>query len=967
MGIQIILLALAITAASLLSYFSLGDRLNNIRNTNRQAAYTTALGNYIESYKARIRATMINNNITPSEFLAGLRCEMNNDCQAYSLFGHSPNAPAWAKTFTQDLQLSDIKPEAAAVTVRLSPNDEAQQRLTFKVKPMKAGAFTEKEIELRLGQNTVFKNAMTGNTFKCLFCHAKVMGDVANYRGEVFQWSQATKVHGSYIIGGPKPIGADDFFTARIVPPNSSQMVTDNYPNDKSDQYFRHSAGRINIPGEEALQTAGDKYGDGVGPSVHQFMINAFMFDFKENYRGSSLPWNYVRQRMMLPKFDPNVMKDFAAGSVTAQMIKVPLNTKVTAVQFSTQTVEKNYEGNLILNGRNQPIKIDGRIFVSGDIIVFGQISGTGSLYAGRNIYIADNLTYLNPPPHFDGSKSSNDKMNLVSLNGDTLANEMRTYDRLSVFATNNIIIGDPFNTFEQWNDPDMIFNNASNLEPISESRELAYDPENGQMFDRESMGNKVCYLKPWEDRMQCRFKQGAFPDVSEDLVVTPVLPGHAVPAPALVTNTDKNTAFIRAFKADENHRINFLPNNFKKGAINPWIDKDTYMSVTVDKDGDEYKNTVAADAYNRRGRYILGQFLPPGNNVYSSTSIDTALIKQDLEAKYGLITALESMNAGQGDTVNHRASDRLTEFLDKCRLITSGADAGTMAQIYPKTGFDGNTHELRFKVDGKTQARKNGTPITIAGQETYLSGYRCEFYYWPASTFPNGRNGEVHAKIDFQANRYDNLGDLQEGHETLKQCRTWDATQDAGDKGKADFPVRGYSAGTIAPPCMAAQNGSYLKMSNNTHMAYFLNTADLKISIMMLPDDEEKYQIIVNTRIYDPNKVHYRNKVEKIQAFLFANQYISYSYSNSADRQIRIHGGIVAKDFLGRFVNVSGPERQFSGANPYIAEAYKVAAGGESQPWSTYFPAAWIISDPRFQYTTDLINIDFLSVIKVK
>lgn len=950
MGIQIILLALAITAASLLSYFSLGDRLNNIRTTSRQQAYSTALGNYIESYKARIRSTMITNNITPSEFLAGLRCEMENDCQAYSLFGHSPMAPSWAKTFTTDLTLTDIKPGAAAITTSLSPVGEAQQRLTFKVKPVTPGTFTEKEIELRLGQNTVFKNAMTGNTFQCLFCHAKVMGDVANYKAEVFQYSRSTKVHGNYLIGGPKASDINEYFHGIIVPENSSQMVTDDYPDDKSDRYHRHSVGQITKSNNWNMQVAGQSI------SSDDYMRNTYMFDFKDNYRGSSLPWNYVRQRMMLPKFDPNVMKDFASGTVTAQVIKVPLNTKLsTGSGFTTQTIERQYDGNLILNGRNQPIKLDGRIFVSGDIIVFGKVSGVGSLYAGRNIYVADNLTYANPPPQFDGSKSSNDKMNRVSIDGASLANDMKNYDRLSLFATNNIILGDPFNTFDELNDPDMIFNNATNLEPASKSRDLAYDPENGQMFDRESAGSKTCYLKPWEDRMQCRFREGAFADKSADLVVTPILPSHAVPAPIPVTNTDKYTANIRSFKADENHRVNFLPNNFNKGAVNQWISKEAYVEITVDKTAPEYLNTVNTDAFGRHGRYTLGQLLPPGNNIYSATSIDTAQIKQDLENKYGLISLLENMKADQGDVIGHRASDRLTQFLDKCRMIASG---GGSDPNYPTTGLDDTTYDTRYSLNGKLALMSGGNPVTTGGGEPlFINGYTCNFYYWPASTFPNGRNGEVHAEISYMASPKDVDGNsLEEGSSSRIQCVSWNQT------------VAGPTTGSHMKPCMTNQDGTTaLRQSNATGGEKFLNTADLKITIMMKPNHDDKYQIEVNTRIYDASKVHYRNKIEKIQAFLFANQFISYSYSNAADRQLRIHGGIVAKDFLGRFVNVPGPEREFSGVNPYVAEELRNPAGGETAAWSTAFPAFWIISDPRFQYTTDLINIDFLSVIKVR
>ncbi|MDD5131811.1 MAG: hypothetical protein PHH44_04040 [bacterium] len=55
--------------------------------------------------------------------------------------------------------------------------------------------------------------------------------------------------------------------------------------------------------------------------------------------------------------------------------------------------------GNIVLVGTSSnPIEITGTVVVRGDLVIKGKITGQGVIYAGRNIYIADNLEYDNAP-----------------------------------------------------------------------------------------------------------------------------------------------------------------------------------------------------------------------------------------------------------------------------------------------------------------------------------------------------------------------------------------------------------------------------------------------------------------------------------------------------------------------------------------------------------------------------------------
>lgn len=59
----------------------------------------------------------------------------------------------------------------------------------------------------------------------------------------------------------------------------------------------------------------------------------------------------------------------------------------------------------IILIGTSQnPITLNGPVYVQGNVIIKGTITGQGAIYAGRNIYIAGNITYKNPPVGTNGT-----------------------------------------------------------------------------------------------------------------------------------------------------------------------------------------------------------------------------------------------------------------------------------------------------------------------------------------------------------------------------------------------------------------------------------------------------------------------------------------------------------------------------------------------------------------------------------
>lgn len=71
-----------------------------------------------------------------------------------------------------------------------------------------------------------------------------------------------------------------------------------------------------------------------------------------------------------------------------------------TVRQGETTLIRGVRRGSIHLHGTEEnPIRVDGPVAVTGDVILRGQITGRGTLSAGRNLYIAGDLTYARRPP----------------------------------------------------------------------------------------------------------------------------------------------------------------------------------------------------------------------------------------------------------------------------------------------------------------------------------------------------------------------------------------------------------------------------------------------------------------------------------------------------------------------------------------------------------------------------------------
>ncbi|MCX7016512.1 MAG: hypothetical protein NTW86_28805, partial [Candidatus Sumerlaeota bacterium] len=109
------------------------------------------------------------------------------------------------------------------------------------------------------------------------------------------------------------------------------------------------------------------------------------------------------------------------------------------------------YTGNIYLEGTAlNPLVINGPVVIDGNAILTGYITGQGTLYVGRNLYLVGNMEYKNAPNSVrpsDNTQTARD--NWVSANGDK--------DLVAYAARENIVFGDITNSSE-WSYPYDIF-----------------------------------------------------------------------------------------------------------------------------------------------------------------------------------------------------------------------------------------------------------------------------------------------------------------------------------------------------------------------------------------------------------------------------------------------------------------------------------------------------------------------------
>ena len=206
---------------------------------------------------------------------------------------------------------------------------------------------------------------------ECIFCHAKIVGDVVSLQEMTVRKSDEAY---STVLGKVYTMGTTNLDQAdkRVVKTYTDQ---DGNPDTVEDA------------GEEALDIT-TNYADPDRFPVDENGNPSFpQIENLDYYKG------------LASNYDGGNGSTLSGGTITT----VPTGSDYASGAVNVGSINQSYAGNVILTGTpGNCIQLNGPLVVDGDLIIRGCVEGQGSLYAGGNVYVPDSVTY---------NDASNDKL----------------------------------------------------------------------------------------------------------------------------------------------------------------------------------------------------------------------------------------------------------------------------------------------------------------------------------------------------------------------------------------------------------------------------------------------------------------------------------------------------------------------------------------------------------------------------
>lgn len=298
---------------------------------------------------------------------------------------------------------------------------------------------------INFDRSSIWDLAILCETTDCMACHLQVRGDWGtlfdNFRpghdversgigtlalGRLYTPKRVVRAQGE-AAGGNKVNGAE--FTGGVEENSSSAKL----PVDAD-------TGEIALPrlkpgdiqaGIEADMAAGRAVGLGEnattpispGSMAEMYALPHFK---DQNGNGQPDPGEWVS---FARNSDPLAGAGLTAGDAGSE-----------AIGYRVEKIPPVWDGNLVLVGTvDRPIVLNGDVFVTGDVVIKGYVTGKGTIYAGRNTYVAGDVVYKNPPSQMLDVMRTGvgdpDQAAQADLAGNT--------DELRLAARANLVLGD--------------------------------------------------------------------------------------------------------------------------------------------------------------------------------------------------------------------------------------------------------------------------------------------------------------------------------------------------------------------------------------------------------------------------------------------------------------------------------------------------------------------------------------------
>ena len=259
--------------------------------------------------------------------------------------------------------------------------------------------------KVQFASSNIFELAILTEKTDCMFCHLKVDGDVGSIGFFRPGWGDETKAAttspvAAAVDGSGKNSGASSSITGNV-----------------------YAASTISTDGTDSATANGTTISGSKTAS----------------YTGDKLPKD-ASGAGAFPGLDRVLAKDSATGSISGGTIQRVASGSLLSSATTATTITNNYDGNVVMVGTDaNPIVLDGDVYISGDVVIKGVVKGRGAIYAGRNTYIAGNLTNKNKADKIGAGVCA------TTTDKDTCArsNIAANKDEVRISAGNNVIMGD--------------------------------------------------------------------------------------------------------------------------------------------------------------------------------------------------------------------------------------------------------------------------------------------------------------------------------------------------------------------------------------------------------------------------------------------------------------------------------------------------------------------------------------------
>lgn len=278
--------------------------------------------------------------------------------------------------YTVTVPESVTVPGAASAVDGYDTSDASKRVITFQSRAWRDangnGAFDSGEQSRMVTARVAFQygslsfpyGVLTQNV-ECIFCHAKIVGDVVSLEEMTVRRSDEAY---STVLGKVYTMGTTNLDQA-------DKRVVKTYTDQDGNQSTVEDAG------EEDLDIT-TNYAD----------PDRFPVDANGNPSFPKIE-NLDYYKGLAATYDSGAGSSLSGGSIKV----VPTGSSFSGGAVTVGSVSESYAGNMILTGTpGNCIQLNGPMVVDGDLIIRGCVQGEGSLYVGGNVYVPDSVTYNN-------------------------------------------------------------------------------------------------------------------------------------------------------------------------------------------------------------------------------------------------------------------------------------------------------------------------------------------------------------------------------------------------------------------------------------------------------------------------------------------------------------------------------------------------------------------------------------------